>query len=316
MFTTWGDLLDNPLYVFVVYSLSTYVFIRQLSDYSCFEKIFLRFSLVVVFGDLIAAIMLVKDDNFPEYMTYSYNMLPHVIFLILYSLKYKQKWSHFVLGVAGFVGILIFGARGALLCVLVSIILYIIFEVKGIKKFLVLWLIIIFAIIFMLSYHNITNGIYNIMTSLGIESRTVYKFLTNDFFTSSSRVAIYKSVRSNIGFMPKGIYADRVCLGGTYAHNIFLEILLEHGYICGFIILLLILFIITNSLNKNNRYRYLSCIFLTAGFLKLFVTGSYLSQEPCFYLLLGLGVNEIVVKRKRASSPYRLKMGANAIENY
>ncbi len=101
-----------------------------------------------------------------------------------------------------------------------------------------------------------------------------------------------------ITFLGKGLYGDRI-VSDMYAHNILIELLVQYGFILGFLIIIIIIYIIGNGVfSINKRINNLSIIFISSGFLKLFITGSYLNQEPCFYILLGLGMNAIFERMK------------------
>ena len=86
---------------------------------------------------------------------------------------------------------------------------------------------------------------------------------------------------------------DRVHLG-TYPHNLFLELLLQYGWVIGLFLCVLLLVLLVKALLKKNRPEFVFIVLLLpCGFFKLMVTGSYLNQEPAFYALLGFCLNAI-----------------------
>jgi len=142
------------------------------------------------------------------------------------------------------------------------------------------------------------NGLF---LNMGIRSRTLTLFLKKDIHLSG-REELYKTVSDSIFANPilgTGLAGDRFVLGGTYSHNIFLELLAHFGFIAGFFIIVAILTILIKNLFIKDINKYnIFIIWLAIGFIPLFVSSSYLIDFR-FWTLLGLAGKTLKTKRYR-----------------
>ena len=91
----------------------------------------------------------------------------------------------------------------------------------------------------------------------------------------------------------------RILANGFYAHNIFIEIFVHYGIIFGIVLTCILVSIILAGLFRTSRTKsVVTFTLLSAGFLKLLFSGSYLNQEPAFYALLGLCVSTLSKQKK------------------
>ena len=100
-----------------------------------------------------------------------------------------------------------------------------------------------------------------------------------------------------------GLYGDRIittAIGHAYAHNLFIELLINHGMIIGTIVIGLILYLIIHSFvkAKGDMWIYI-IVFIPSGFVALMFSASYLNQIPVLYGLLGLCVNILASNRRK-----------------
>jgi O-antigen ligase len=96
-----------------------------------------------------------------------------------------------------------------------------------------------------------------------------------------------------------GLAGDRLYTGGTYSHNIFLEIISGFGIIVGIIILLFLGCITIRSLFLKNKTRAnLMLMWFCIGFVPLIVSGSYLTSFQ-FWIFLGLITRFSVTKEQK-----------------
>lgn len=298
MFTSIFDVMANPLYVFIVFSFSGYIFTRYIYNYEILNNYMKKFSFAVVISSIITFILLLNQNSQPQYMVFSYNMLVHTLYLFINFLDNKK----ILLGTLSLMGILVIfigGARGPIIIVILTIMIYYFFrKEKLLSKIIGGFFASITSIIVYSNFKLILVGVIDFVNKFGISSRTLQMILNNNFLDSSNRDIIFKEQLGAITFLGKGLYGDRVVTGG-YAHNIIIELLVQYGFVLGFLIIILIVYIIGNGVfSINKRINNLSIIFISSGILKLFLTGSYLNQEPCFYILLGLGMNAIFERRK------------------
>lgn len=293
MFTNIFDLMGNPLYVLFILTFPGYIFARNISNYHIFNSIMYAFSIIVVILSALTFIVLSINSKQPPYMTFSYNMLVHTSFLLISFLKNKRILTGMV-SMLGIFMIFIGGARGPIVIVLTVFIIYYIFRKERlIKKIFSLSTMSIVILLIYYNFNKILIYISNFTIDMGINSRTIKLIINNQFLNSSGRDIISQQQLDSFTPLGLGLYGDRV-ISDVYAHNLFVEILVQFGLIFGCTILGLIIYVIARGLLSKNIYiRDLMIVFITSGFLKLFLSGSYLNQEPCFYVLLGFGINAI-----------------------
>jgi len=101
----------------------------------------------------------------------------------------------------------------------------------------------------------------------------------------------------NDRFFGYGLFADRyftrgiwgVHETGTYVHNFAYELWIEFGVVVGSTILLLIIITAIRCIMRKEipeEYRMLSVVLFCTGVVKLFFSGSWIT-EPYLYMMLG-----------------------------
>lgn len=228
-------------------------------------------------------------------MVYSYLSIVPIIILI-YKVFNKFNFLDIILAVTGGVIVLLVGARGPILCIIMFIFIYIISNSiigkKKIKFISILLISLIIIILVLLNFNIILNVINDILIKRNIYSRTVNILLNiGELDFTTGRLDIYKiclEIIKNNPLFGLGIGGDRVVLDGTYPHNIILEIFMNFGVLFGSIFIIFIIFITIKSiLSRNSTNRSLSIIFMGIGFIQLFISGSYLTS-PNFWLYLSI----------------------------
>ena len=298
MFTSILDLLNNPLYVLVFFSFPAFLFARHIEDFKLFFSIFKNVSIIVIICSLLILIEGINSETLPQYMVFSYNMLPQTLCLLIYSLREKKKF-HFVISILGFFLIFVAGARGPIVIALLVLFIYSMTNKSPtINKILFLTLLIFVLVTTLLLRNSIIYLLDEFSTSLNFSSRTLKLILSGEFFNSSGRDDILVSVVDKFSLFGNGLYGDRD-INYSYSHNLFIEILSDFGVIIGLILIAIIITISYKAVFSNNEYIYLlSIVFIATGFIKLFLSGSYLNQEPAFFLFIALGINSIKERYK------------------
>ncbi|MBD5515658.1 MAG: hypothetical protein HDR06_13735 [Lachnospiraceae bacterium] len=240
-----------------------------------------------------------------SYMLSSYNLIIPTCILLLYGMK-EFRFIYLLGGGISCLTILLYGARGALFCVGIGVLFYLVRSIlKGrvtVKQVIIIACISVGLIFVMINFYAILGKIYEVTGS-----RTVKLILTGNIVSSYGRAEMYSAFRAEIKEAPlkyRGILADRVLAArmmnqtisrGTYAHNIVYEILYEYGVVLGVPILLFIFYCVGTCIYKvikkqnDDLYILLVSIF-PAGFCSLFFSGSYLNTHY-FWMLLGLTYN-------------------------
>lgn len=297
-FTEFIDYAENPFYILFVYAIPAYIIIRYLNNYPLFINIIKK---ICIFSLLTSVFVyfFIKDSFANQYMTLSYNALFQVLFLIIFRNKKFNIFEIILITLGSFV-VTIGGARGALLSYLVIIFLYLLSNVSYNKnKTLKILSFITVFLIFIINLNFIIEKVNDLISAIGIYSRTLsFMNYEGDNFTSG-RFDTYIKCIEHFNVFGHGLFYDRTMDIESYAHNIFLELILNYGLIIGvFIIFLIIFLLVKGFINSNLIEKKIILCLASTGFIMLLLSSSYLGQNPAFYALLGLCVNKFKIKLK------------------
>ncbi len=238
------------------------------------------------------------NDHFFEinYMSFSYFMLPGVCCSFYYGVT-KGKILDIILSIIGLIVILVTGSRWCFLCGVVFLALTSFQRYTISAGKVLLYFLSIVAIFLILSHFfaSFSDSVMSYMDEHGASSRTLLKISDGSFEESSSREAIYSLMLEAIDIQPfgYGLMGDRFILhqhgNQGYAHSIIYEFLIDYGIILGsvfLVILVVSLFLKFKQFFKSDIL-YIYAAFFVLGFVKLFVSGSYLG-ETYFWGLIGM----------------------------
>jgi len=289
--------------VLFIYTFPFYLFARAIRNFEIIHKYFKTTSIIIILSSFIVYILYISNKSFSlERMSYSYSILPSIIYIIYLYIK-ERKILYFFLSFIGVVIIFLGGSRGPLLCIVGFILIYSIINFKKYYKSIISWGSVVAVIVYLYSkyYIEILNYLYSILKPLQVGSRTLSLLLMNDIMNPAGRDIIYNQIWKVILNNPFGVgmWGDRFRMylynqNFTYSHNIFLELLTEYGIIFGSLIIIALIIIILKSLGKNipSLQKDFICIFISLGLIPLLISGSYL-QEPSFFIMLGFSINAI-----------------------
>lgn len=256
------------------------------------------FSVVLSIEDLIG-IVNIGDYSGP---LSNYLLIPTLFFLNKSIEKLSVKYL--ALSIISIFFILVLGSRGAILCIIAFIILKIIF-LKSKNRFynlLIKLVVTVFVSIFVFNYKEILNELYLFLLNNNIESRTIQLFLRDELYLSG-RDSIYTVLIKYITehpIMGFGIGGDRRILSGeaVYAHNIMIEVIGNFGLLIGlFVLFVLFIIILYALLNFKSNNKNMIIIWLSIGFVHLFISSSYLIEMK-FWIFIGLLINIMFIKTK------------------
>lgn len=299
LFTSVWDYANNPMYYLFLYSLPGYIFIRQLKNYEYLKKVTTIFSYIIIVFSVII-FFYSPDSSAAQYLTFSYNMLFHMLFLIYNKPKKYKMIYNLVIILAVFV-FTFGGSRGALLSFLLAILLMYIFRYRNDLRKIVLGY---FAIIILFAMWGFRNELLAFLTEiidyLSIDSRTLGFIIEGNILEDSIRMTIYQELLSKINLIGYGLMGDRMLLNGVYyAHNLFLEWLIDFGILGGTLLIIVFILILIKGLKNSNSIEQLYILMLLPnGVFELMFTGSYLNQTPALYVLVGFCVNSILRRKK------------------
>lgn len=292
---------------FLLYCFSGFVATSYLKDTEYFFKIFEKFCyLTVILGIVCYCVSISKKIDL-QYMTFSYNMLLQVTFLLLRCIT-KFDIKKLICGIVGLFIIFIAGCRGALICCLISMLIYILAfkSKKSIRKVILIALAIGVILLMFFNFDGFLQNVGSFLEKNNINSRTVTKITDGTFFISEGRDEITEQIIENFNLFGHGIYTDRI-LTGSYAHHLLYELIYDFGYVIGGGVFLWVCWLIFSAFFKANaNNRTLLCALLSAGFMKFFFSSTYLNPEPALYVLLGLG---LMILRKRKEEINSIQVG-------
>ena len=246
-----------------------------------------------LFVTLLCVLMFLlrRTDRSTDYsMTLSYLLLFPTLMHIV-QIKRKRLYLA-VVSVEVFI-ILIYGSRGAFLAIIVFIAASIFLVEKNTVKSLVSKIILFVASATTVSiiYFN-ASRILLYLSSRGRLSRTLLLLLSGETIShDSGRLEIFQMIWGKIlekPFLGWGI-SGQASFMNTYAHNIFLDLLLENGLFLGTLISIAIISVLFCALIKNRNCKFFM-VLICSGFLPLLVSGTYL-QQPLFWITMGLSLS-------------------------
>lgn len=234
------------------------------------------------------------DIRYTSYMFFAYALLPHMLF-VGYDFILSKRVISLITTLCSFIVMLGQGTRGAILCVLVFVALVCFRRIRNAKLSVKLLIaVILMAWIVILINTNILNalafGLQSKLYEAGLSTRTLDSFLQFEYVGDSGRSLLNTSFFESIWDLPLigyGLMGD-VALLGTYSHNIFIELIIEFGLLIGGIIAISIVAILIRAFKLlNDEKYYITCLFFCIGFVKLLVSGTYLT-ELWFFFLMGM----------------------------
>jgi len=155
-------------------------------------------------------------------------------------------------------------------------------------------------VLFVVFSGNFILEIENTLNSFGLKSRVLNRIINASFFDNADRSNIQKMLMPYIfdNFFGHGLYADRFLTAyGKYAHNFFLELLIDFGVIAGggMIIAIIIstvraiLLCVKKQMNYAMYFVIYSIVYI---YFKFMISASYLESSECFFAI-GIIVNII-----------------------
>lgn len=231
-------------------------------------------------------------------MYMAYLVLPHLLMIIGYTFDHKSTVG-IVSAIIGTVYLVMQGTRGAVICLTFflgfHLIRYIRQRITNPKVAMPLILaLIVLAFVIVNYYDSLMLWLYSFARANGYSIR-VFDFLTGSRESGtldSGRIYLYNILIQAIKDHPLGygLGADAGLSGFTYAHNFYLEIIIEFGvFVGGAISIVLTILILRTLFNKSIDWdcKSIILIIVTVGFVKLMLSGTYLT-DPYFFVCVGM----------------------------
>lgn len=238
-------------------------------------------------------------------MQRSYFMLPHVCLVVVSTLSRKNVFNISV-SLMGIFSIISFGTRGPVLCLLLLVIIYMLVFQKMYKHiwFFLFVLSVVFGLICF--YNEIIQLLSSLFKQVGMNTRIFDLIQSGNITESSGRKIIQKQLleavfRNPFGY---GIAGDRF-LAGSYSHNLLIEFWVSYGILVGSI-MFIVPIIFTAKLMIQRKYNRtvednFILVLIASSYIKLFLSGTYLT-ESLLYLLIGVLLSVYAKEKRKAEN--------------
>ncbi|MFT3952388.1 MAG: O-antigen ligase family protein [Oscillospiraceae bacterium] len=293
-------IIDDIRYIMLAYYIG-------MASHKSLEKSMKISAFLILICSLTEPITLFITSGSDGYIVFGLRTLfAAVLFEYFYFLENKRRYLFCTIVVS--ILILLYGNRSSLLIVVICFcFLYLIMGRK--KNRVIFFLFFVFAVILLslLIASDFLTGINQSLQSFGISSRTL-TLMTSGVETlvdNNGRSIIWQNCGDAILQRPwtgYGIGGDRNLfllgngfigrLGGVYAHNFILEIILDFGLIIGSGFLLVIFGCVYKVLRNKARWELRNLFFalIISTAIKLFFSAS-IWNDMTAYICLGLIVN-------------------------
>lgn len=250
-------------------------------------------------------------------MDFAYKILPAVI-ILLSSLfeKHNRRDTiiNWVVAVISVAFLVMQGTRGPILCLGIYVFLRL-YRTLKLKHFMII-LASIVALVVVVLFTPLGKAIIQLLIDLfnliGVSTRVLDKMLDGSISSSNGRNIIKDTLLGILNQDPfsirnffadieytKGINIDgSISIEGTYAHNVFLELVFDFGYLLGGVLsCLVVLAILKVVLKTKKEYAPIAYTFVCIGFVHLLLSGSFLYSKY-FFALMGLAINKNFYKNE------------------
>lgn len=278
-----------------------YMFIRMNIDK---ESVFNSFK-YIAFINFFGTFWQIINKSGSDYgMRFGYTLsFSAILFLLFY---FTEKKVYFLsLSLISISLALIGGSRGTIIGYVCFAFLYIVFiEDKKLtyKKLFSILVLLFFGLLFLLK--DFQYFIYNILSLLGFQSRTLLMFIEGNGMNNNGRDAIYYRLTQHIDslgwFDSLGAYSDRFIMRGRfYSHNFLIESTLSFGKFTTILILLLLIITLIWVFIKYKKTKYLGLLIALGSFsfCRLWISSSFW-VEPILGGYLGFLVNLLLQGEK------------------
>lgn len=212
-------------------------------------------------------------------------------------------------------GILFFGSRGTLICLIVTLLSLVILSPKKYTLSRFIWQVSGLVIIVLL----VTFGkdIIEYLIKLVPESRTLRLLRDSEFFWESNRDSYSDMAKSALKESPFSIYGlagdayvyagksiSRMELG-RHSHNVFTELLVSYGIAVGGPLCIWLCYKIVMAFKsvKENPEKRVLCIMFVATLIPYVLISGSTCQGHYVWLLTGAAANRVVFHQKSVSDP-------------
>lgn len=232
-----------------------------------------------------------QDMGKREYMNDAYLVLPHILMCIWSA--YKDKDIISILGtILGIFLLLSFGNRGSMVDIIFFVLVYVLLFIKAKHKYVIYALAIAIGGVLYYYMDVILLFFQGLLSELGMSTRIFDLLIDNSFLSGSSvderdlflsklMTAIKEGPWFGYGFCGSWQFI------GSYPHNLFFDLAITFGPVFGSMIMICLVLLIFRAYRatSNKDERVFLLILVTTGFVKLFISYTFLDNIETFLMI-------------------------------
>ena len=251
----------------------------------------------IIFGLCLIELIILKN-SVTYSMHFSYALILPLLIHFYYLINKKRLLYVFIIAIE-IIMMLVFGSRGALLCVFPFVLIATLYKCKN--RFSRFLLVIFFFFLFLVLIYTIFPLIGSFINNLGITGRTVTLLSEGSFLKyDSGRLEIWLLSIELIKQKPLfgwGIYGASTYLssinGAMYPHQLFLDCFLCFGFVFGSLFLIILFYVFSKAFLRirffDESTRILLAIFFSIAITTLMYSSTLFSYFY-FFILMGLSL--------------------------
>ncbi len=274
-------------------TVTSYYFMGKVVDDDVFDMLY-WLSILTIFLRVVSTFIThsfaeaVLSNDTQEFQGQAYELLVFSLFVLWYLLK-KFNIVSLLFSVLSISVLFAFGCRGAILCVVSFIILYLLLVKRLIRNVPLLIICLSVCGICVLFANQIITGTSAVMENLGFSTRIFDFYLDDDILNDTGRDRIRTLLFDELQEHQFGL---GICGAqgaiGSYSHNFILEFIVSFGWVFGSLICVGVFFILFKGFNAcaNDEQRGFFLVLFCESVIHLFVS-DIVWKEQFFYMLLG-----------------------------
>ncbi len=241
-----------------------------------------------------------------DYQTAAYSIIVGLVCTYYLALRDRKRIDIF-LSILGTLILMVCGSRGIFVSVIFFWTVYYVSQTSSKQKIMIILSIAIVLLFF--NFQQIVAPIASVAESFGFSTHLTDALAQGAVFEDENRELLYAGFWTLIWQEPLGygIMGDRFISYDTgifwkpiYPHNIFLELMVNFGYVIGITLsVILVYYIFKNVLfSKNAKYTMTLLVLTTTSLIKLLFASSFWIDQMFFMLLGALIAKNFVASDK------------------
>ncbi|MEH2957566.1 O-antigen ligase family protein [Candidatus Merdisoma sp. JLR.KK006] len=293
----------NTAVYFLVNCLLPMIFFAMVRDFQLLKQKLLKISEIIAILTIIVLILKIAIPRLGGQfslgyysMGFGYACLVPMIFLMLEFVR-KPNFKYGLYIIVMLIAIMSLGSRGPLVGILSFAMIAFIKINHEKKRDVRIILGFLVGLIFVFFSGSLFTLLYNLLYSIGIDSRTLIMIANHNIGYMSGRDELYEFFLQEIvsnPFIIRGINRDQA-LGFNYPHNVFLELLYQLGIILGGLIVVSIVFKAFKALKSKcmstDSKQQLEIIFMCVSLSTLMISGT-LWKQINFWIWIAISNNK------------------------